>query len=323
MLVRLQASAQVRTHGCPGRRGVGVLRRHHERHRDRQPVLPFDSHHRRLLDVRVFQQALLGLARREPLPRDLEQVVVASLVGEVAVTVASHHVARNVPLAGEGAARGPGVPPVAVRARIAPYPHPADLAGTDLAAAVVAEPYLEAGDGGAEGAGTHLAGPVRDEDVPHLGRAEAIEELDAEGVVPAAVEGDGEGLAGGGGQPEAAQVAVVGLGVGDQVVHHRGDVDEDRGAVPRDLREELVGGAALGEEHRGRARREGEEEVGTGGVAEVELGDGERDVVGGVADNLLGVALGGVGEGGVTLDHALGTARGPAGEKPDGGVVGM
>ena len=227
------------------------------------------------------------------------------------------------PPPGEGTPCGRGVLPVAMCAGAAPHPHPPGLAGPHLAAVVVAEPHFEARDRGAKGAGTHASRPVRDEDVPHFGGAEAVEEFDAEGIVPASVEGNGKRLAGGGGQPEADEVAGVRLGVRDHVVHHCGHVDENRGAVPFDLREELVGGAALWKQDGRRPRGEREEEIGTGGIAEVELGNRERDVVGRVAEHSLRIALGRVGEGGVALDHALGAAGGAAGEEPDSGVVEM
>ena len=146
--------------------------------------------------------------------------------------------------------------PVAVREGPAPHPHPADFAGLHLVAVVVAEQDLESGNRAAERPGPHLAGPIRDEYVPHLGRAEPIEEFDAESVVPAAVQGRRQGFAGRGGQPQTAQVPGARVRMGDHVIHHGGDVDQDRGAVAGDLREQLVGGAALRKEHgRGAAAR--------------------------------------------------------------------
>ena len=75
------------------------------------------------------------------------------------------------------------------------------------------------------------------------------------------------------------------------------------------------------EQHGLRAHGEREEQVGTQGIAEEELGDGERDVVGTVTQHPFRVALGGVGVGPVSLDHGLRLARGSPGEEPDGGVV--
>ena len=295
----------------------------HECLRDHQAVFGLDPHDRRLLYVRVLQQALLGFAGREPLPRDLEQVVGATLVAEVPIPVARHHVARNVPLPGERVSCGFGVLPVAVGTGPSAHAHPADLAGRHVAAVVVAEPHLEARDRGAESAGPDAAGPVRDEDVPHLGRPEAVEQFDAEGVVPAAVQRGGQGFAGRGRQPQTAQVVGARVRVRDHPVHHGGYVDEDGGAVAGDLGEELVGGAALRKEDGRGPCGEGEEEVRTGGVAEVQPGHREGDVVGRVAQYALRIALVGVGERRVALDHSLGAPGRPAGEKPDRGVVRM
>ena len=323
VLVRLESPSQVFAKD-PGKLARVRLRGgHHECHRHRQPVLGSGSHHRRLAHSGVLEQPLLRLARREPLARHLEEVVVATPIGEEALLVHAHHVARDVPLADEGAAGLTGAAPVGVRARIAPHPHPPHLAWGDLPAIFVAEPHLEARDRGAEGAGTRLARPVGDEDVPHLGRAQPVEELDSEDLVPATVEGKWERLAGRGGKAEAPDIVEPGVRVGEHVVHHRGDVDEDRGPVALDLTEDFVGRGALGEEHRRRADGEGEEEVGAGRVAEVELRHRERDVVCPVADHLPGVALGGVDEGGVALHDALGPPGGAAREEPDRGIVGV
>ena len=88
-----------------------------------------------------------------------------------------------------------------------------------------------------------------------------------------------------------------------------------------DALEQEVGGRMLGEEHGRGPDREGKEQVGAGGVAEEELGDRQGDVVLAVAQGLPGVAVGGVGERPVGLDHRLGQTRGAAREEPDRRVV--
>jgi hypothetical protein len=105
------------------------------------------------------------------------------------------------------------------------------------------------------------------------------------------------------------------------LVDHRRHVDEDGGPEAPDLLEQEVGGHGLREERGRPAGREGEEEIGSRRVAEVELGNGERDVAIRVADHALAVALGRVGEGSVGLDHGLGPPRRAAGEEPDRGIV--
>ena len=90
-----------------------------------------------------------------------------------------------------------------------------------------------------------------------------------------------------------------------------------------DLLEQHLGGRILGEEHRRGTDRERKEEVGAGGVAEVELGYRQRDVVRSVGQRLLRVALGRVGKGVVALHDSFGPAGGAARKEPERRVVGV
>ena len=89
----------------------------------------------------------------------------------------------------------------------------------------VAEPDLEAGNDLAERARHDIAGTVREEDVPHLRRAETIEKGHAEALVPPGVELLGQALSRGGGQAERGQVLTGGLRVIHHLVDHGGDRD--------------------------------------------------------------------------------------------------
>ncbi len=77
----------------------------------------------------------------------------------------------------------------------------------------------------------------------------------------------------------------------------------------------------FGEENGRCPHRKGEEQVGAGGIAEVQLGHRDRDVVGAVAERLVGVAAGGVDERAMGLHHRLGHPGGAAREQPDGRVI--
>ena len=157
--------------------------------------------------------------------------------------------------------------------------------------------------------------------MPHLRGAEPVEQLDAEPVHPAVVELDGQGLPGGGREPETREILLRGALVRDEVIDHRRHVDEDRRAELRDLLEEAIRGASLGEERGRAADREREQQVRSGGVSEVQLRHGQRHVVLVVAQHALRVALRGVGERAVRLHDGLGLPGRTPGEQPDRRVV--
>jgi len=62
----------------------------------------------------------------------------------------------------------------------------------------------------------------------------------------------------------------------------------------------------------------GEQQVGSGGVSEIQLGNRQGHVIRGVAKGLLGIAAGGVDERGVGLNDGLRYAARAAREQPDG-----
>jgi hypothetical protein len=105
------------------------------------------------------------------------------------------------------------------------------------------------------------------------------------------------------------------------MVDHGGDVDQNRRPVAGDFLEHDLSGTAFREKHRGGAYRKRKQKIGPSRVTEEQLGHGERDVGLGVTDDVPGVALGGIGERGVGLNHGLGMAGGAAGEKPNRGIV--
>ena len=89
-------------------------------------------------------------------------------------------VAGAGPGALEGAARLLALVPVALGMRGPAHQHLADLAVADLAAGLVDEAQLVAGHGAARGAVAQIARGVGQIDVQHLGRADAVEDVDAE-----------------------------------------------------------------------------------------------------------------------------------------------
>ena len=88
-----------------------------------------------------------------------------------------------------------------------------------------------------------------------------------------------------------------------------------------DQLEEHLRRGVLGEEDRGGAHREREEEVAARGVAEEELGHRKGHVRLAVPEGGLGIELGGVGVRAVRLEDGLGPARCASREEPEAGVV--
>src|ERR1019366_4893741 len=157
------------------------------------PVL--DADHRRLEHRRVLHQRRLDLEGRDPDAAHLEHVVAAPGIGVVAVGVARILVAALGPAALEGLARALAVAPVHECRAGTPDVEIADLAVGDGPAVFAAQLDLVALDRLAGGAVANIARPVRDEDMQHLGRADAVDDGDAELPLEALTDLAGQRLA--------------------------------------------------------------------------------------------------------------------------------
>ena len=178
-------------------------------------------------DRLVLQQAVLHLLRRQPLAGHLQHVVGPPGVGEVAVLVPAQHVFREVPLAVKGSQGLLAVVPVAQGPRVSPDPQIAHLAGGHFTAGVIAQLDLEPRHHGAEGARLDRTRAVGQEDVPHLGGAESVQQFHAEQVVPPAMEFHREGLSRRSGQPDGGEIGLRRPRVVHQVIDHGRHVDQD------------------------------------------------------------------------------------------------
>ena len=122
-------------------------------------------------------QRAFDLERRDVEPRNLQHVVVTPAINVIAVLVLEIFVAGARPFAHEGAPRLRAVVPVHDRARRPADEQFAHLALLHRLAVVVDQLDLVAGTGFAGGAVFHVARPVGQEDVQHLGRADAVENV--------------------------------------------------------------------------------------------------------------------------------------------------
>src|ERR1044072_2865774 len=143
----------------------------------------------------VSEQAVLDLRGRDEDAGDLEHVVRATVIPVVAFLVRVELVARRAPIARERRLRLLVRLPVAERRRVALNAQRPHLARRHGPAFGVHDLCLVAFDDATEAAGPHVAGPVRDVDVEHFRRADAVVNLDAERLDPAPVQLDGERLA--------------------------------------------------------------------------------------------------------------------------------
>ena len=141
-------------------------------------------------DYRSFEhrwmrdERLLDLEGRHPYAAHLEHVVGAPAVDEAAILAEHVFVARPRPFSLEGRAALVALVPIAVRGeapltRSSPISPAGDLFHARRQAAAIA------GHGNARCAVDDVAGPVRQEDVQQLCRAHAIQDIDAENLLPA------------------------------------------------------------------------------------------------------------------------------------------
>src|ERR1700752_4006741 len=183
-----------------------LLRGDHERVRLRQAARVLDPDDRDLFHKGMLEETALDLLGGEPLAAHLEQTLRTAAVGEVAVLVAPEQVAGDIPFAAERRARLLHLLPVPDRARVAAYPHHSHFAVRKLPPFVVAHLHVESGDDSADRARLHRPVLVTNEDVPHLGGAEAVEQLHVERLSPALVQLGGERLPRGGGDANRREV---------------------------------------------------------------------------------------------------------------------
>src|SRR5262249_53252108 len=153
------------------------------------------------------RERALDLERRDPDAADLEHVVGAARVSEEAVGVAHVAIAGARPRAVERREASLALVPVARARRWAAHPERALFAVAHRLAQVVQEFPVVAGAGLSRSAVAHVAVAVRDEDVEHLGRADAVEDVAAEPRAPFLADVLGERLAGRDARAEARRAS--------------------------------------------------------------------------------------------------------------------
>jgi hypothetical protein len=159
---------------------------------------------------RVREQAVLDLGRAHVVAGGDDHVVVARLVVEVAVLVLREGVAGVVPAVAD--VGGLAFVVHVAAAGGADHGQAADGAARHLVVVLVHHLGLVAGHHLADGAGAHVGARGRDVDVEHLGAADAVQHLDAGGLLPQLARGVGQGLAGADADAQAGNAQRLGVG---------------------------------------------------------------------------------------------------------------
>lgn len=176
MLVRLQLSEDVLAQIIL--RDLVFL--DYEGNRLDEAVLILDHDHHGFGDGRVLEQAGLDLDRAQPFSFDLEGVVGSASVRDDAPFVDRDQVSADHPVVTENAGGQFRLFPVTECGRFALYPQETRLASGHPVALHIPSSNREPLDRFADSPGRCLTQPVGYEDVPHLGRAETVEQLDPE-----------------------------------------------------------------------------------------------------------------------------------------------
>src|SRR5262249_41621036 len=154
--------------------GGKAVAQHDEGLRLDQPVGVLFADHGGFEHGLVRGERRLDFERRHPHAADLEHVVGAAAVVIVALAVAAIFIAGEGPFAGKSASAFGPLIPVTFGGGGAAHHKFADVLIGNVAALVVHDFQLVAGDRFAGGAVLHIAGAVRQKRLEHFGRANAV-----------------------------------------------------------------------------------------------------------------------------------------------------
>src|SRR6516165_9385992 len=161
-----------------------------------QTITVRGADHRRFEHVLVHDQCRLDLGGRDIHAADLQHVVAAAAIDVIAVLILEILVAGARPYAVEGRPAAFTVIPVEGGAGRAADQEVADFAARYRPALLVDDSERVTGDRLAGRAVAHLARPVAEKNVQHLGRANAVENVDSEPCRPAPADFMRQGFAG-------------------------------------------------------------------------------------------------------------------------------
>src|SRR5450759_2591050 len=161
-----------------------------------QAVIVFDGHDGGLENLRMANQCVLDLERRYPNAADLEHIVSAAAEGVHAIRTPHVFVTGAGPLAHKRAARFLTLIPVAGRGRFAAHPKLADFSVSNILPSIVNQPEVVTVHRHAGCTVLHGIRKVGQKKMPHLGRADAVDDVDTELLLPGFTNMDWQRLAG-------------------------------------------------------------------------------------------------------------------------------
>ena len=269
-------------------------------------------------------QRAFHLEWRDPDAGHLEHVVGAAAIGVTALRIARVFVAGASPVALERLAAFAALIPVALACRGRIHQKLADFAVRHLRAGVVDQTHVITGHRLARGAVPDVARRIGQKDVQQFGGADAVENVDAETLLPAFADKLGQRLARRGADPQTFCARLVPERL---IVEHRGEqrrhAEEDAGIVLADQFEHHLRRRTLGIQDCGRADRHRKGQRIAEAIGEEQFRRREADIVLADAEHLSGVGFRRRFQIGVQMAHALRHAGGARRIEPEGRLVAM
>ena len=299
-------------------RHVRPLFQHHERPRLGQPLLVLAAHHGGFQHGRVGGQRAFHLERAHPDAADLEHVVRPAAVAVMAAGFADVFVAGPGPFALERPSRLVALVPIAVAGAGPAHHQLPHLAIRQVRPRRVDDAQLVARHRAAGRAVADIAGLVGQEDVQHLGGADAVQDVHPHQAGPFGADMLRQRFPGG---DAAAQPGRPGagaqVGVRHQIgIQRRHAAQHGRAMLPHQ-RQHGVRRGAVREQHAARADRHREGHGVAEPIGEEQLGHGIHEVVRPNAQHLLAVRVKGRAQAAMDVAYAFGRRGGAGGVQPE------
>lgn len=273
---------------------------HHERGGLGEAVVIFAGDYGGFADGGVSDQGAFDLGGTEPEAVDFEEIISAAGIPKVALFILKIFVSGMEPAANKSFFCFFVLVPVAGTGRVALDEQIADFVERDVVAALIDEPRLVARNDFAARAGFRFAGTIGDDHLQRFGRAERIENFDAEAFFEALEQWSWERFAGGDGVAHAREIELASIFavVCEKRGVIRGHREKKCGAVALDVRVDRGGRGTSGIENRRCAATEWEVAGVSETISKKEARDAEAAVAFVHVQDTFGVEL-------ATHDHVV------------------
>ncbi len=298
--------------------------KHHEADGLEQPLVVGRAGHAAFEHGRMLLDNALDLARPNRLPADLQHVVGAARVPEVAVVIDHELVVRVDPFAAKRAFGRLVLVPVAGGDAVAADHQRAHLPRRKLDAVVVNDFRLVAGHHASGAAGAGGPGRISDKNVQDFRGADPVENVEPEPLAPFFEQMPRQGFAGGNTHPHSSQARPpLLLGMVQESHIARRNAVKHGGLKPVDHVEDMIRRGPLGEQNRGASGAQRKIQPVAQPVREEKLGHGKRHIVGAQPQSGRGIGVGGVKHVVLQVDGRFRLAGRAGAIEPEGHVVAM